>query len=84
VVASIAVIRRIRVITAELTKLPESSPAIFQRAMSELGLLSVMVLILVGALILLQRQKKINRHEWMVSCVLKQEASKECFFFALA
>ena len=58
VVALIAVIRRILVITAELTKLPEQSQQVFQRAMFELGLLSVMILILVSSLILLQRQKK--------------------------
>jgi uncharacterized membrane protein (DUF373 family) len=58
VVALIAVIRRILVITAELTKLPESGQAVFQRAMLELGLLSLMILILVSSLILLQRQKK--------------------------
>ena len=58
VVALIAVIRRILVITAELTKLPESGQAVFQRAMLELGLLSGMILVLVSSLIFLQRQKK--------------------------
>lgn len=58
VVALIAVIRRILVITAELTKLPESGQPVFQRAMFELGILSAMIVVLVGSLILLQRQKK--------------------------
>jgi uncharacterized membrane protein (DUF373 family) len=58
VVALISVIRRILIITAEMTKLPESSPTLFQRSMLELSLLSVMILILVFSLILLERQKK--------------------------
>jgi uncharacterized membrane protein (DUF373 family) len=58
VVALIAVIRRVLVITAELPKLPESSEPAFRHAMLELGLLTVMILVLVGALIVLQRQNK--------------------------
>ena len=57
VVALISVIRRILIITAEMTKLPESGQLLFRRAMFELGLLSVMILILVISLILLERQK---------------------------
>jgi len=70
VVALIAVIRRILVITAELTKLPESSEAVFRRAMLELGLLSIMILILVSSLIFLQRQNRPRSH------VLKGEVGK--------
>ena len=58
VVALIAVIRRILVITAELTKLPESGEMVFRRAMLELGLLSAMILVLVASLIALQRQDR--------------------------
>ena len=58
VVALISVIRRILIITAEMTKLPESGQLLFQRAMFELGLLSVMILILVISLVLLKRQQK--------------------------
>ncbi len=56
VVALIAVIRRILVLTAELPNLPGASEEVFRRAIFELTLLALMVLILVGSLILLQRQ----------------------------
>jgi uncharacterized membrane protein (DUF373 family) len=58
VVALIAVIRRILVLTAELPKLPEAGETVFHHAVMELALLAFMVLILVGSLILLQRQTK--------------------------
>ena len=58
VVALIAVIRRILVVTAEVPKLPQAEEAVFRHAMLELGLLTAMVLVLVGSLILLQRQSK--------------------------
>jgi uncharacterized membrane protein (DUF373 family) len=58
VVALIAVIRRILVVTAEVSKLPQAEEAVFRHAMLELGLLTAMVLVLVGSLILLQRQSK--------------------------
>jgi len=61
VVALIAVVRRILVITAELAKLPERSEPVFRRAIGELGLLTVMILVLVSSLILLQRQQKPER-----------------------
>lgn len=57
VVALIAVIRRILVITAELANLPVASDVVFRRAMFEMGLLAVMILILMGSLLLLQRHK---------------------------
>jgi uncharacterized membrane protein (DUF373 family) len=56
VIALIAVIRRILVLTAELPHLPGASEEVFRRAIFELSLLAVMVLILVGSLILFQRQ----------------------------
>ncbi len=58
VVALIAVIRRILVATAEMTHLPDATDAVFRRSILELGLLSVMVVVLVGSLIALQRQDK--------------------------
>lgn len=58
VVALIAVIRRILVLTAELPKLPEAAGAVFSHALLELALLTMMVLVLVAALIMLQRQTK--------------------------
>lgn len=58
VVALIAVIRRILVLTAEVPKLPEAGDVVFRHAMLELGVLTVMVLVLVGSLIMLQRYGK--------------------------
>ncbi len=58
VVALIAVIRRILVLTAEVPKLPEAGEAVFRHAMLELGVLTVMVLVLVGSLIVLQKYGK--------------------------
>lgn len=62
VVALIAVIRRVLVITAQIPKLPESSEPVFRHAVWELGLLTVMILVLVGSLIALQRQASGGRH----------------------
>ncbi len=58
VVALIAVIRRILVITAEVPKLPEAGDVVFRHAMLELGVLTVMVLVLVGSLIMMQQYAK--------------------------
>src|SRR5438105_4677947 len=55
VVALIAVIRRVLVITAEIAKLPESSDNVFRHAMWELGVMTAMILVLVGSLIMLQK-----------------------------
>jgi uncharacterized membrane protein (DUF373 family) len=60
VVGLVSAIRRILIITAEMTKLPESSQAIFQRAMLELSVLSLMIVILVGSLIFLQRSAPVG------------------------
>lgn len=60
VVGLVSAIRRILIITAEMTKLPESSQAILQRAMLELSVLSVMIVILVGSLIFLQRSAPVG------------------------
>jgi uncharacterized membrane protein (DUF373 family) len=58
VVALISVIRRILVLTAELPHLPQEGDTLFRRALYELGLLAFMVLMLVSALILLQRHMR--------------------------
>jgi len=58
VVALIAVIRRILVITAQIPNLPESTETVFRHAIWELSLLTVMILALVGSLIALQKQNK--------------------------
>jgi uncharacterized membrane protein (DUF373 family) len=60
VVALIAVIRRVLVLTAEVPKLPESGEIVFRHAMLELALLAVMIVVLVGSLIMLQKQAKGN------------------------
>ncbi len=58
VVALIAVVRRILVLTAEMPKLPQATESVFRHAILELGLLSVLVLVLVGSLVLLQRSRR--------------------------
>lgn len=55
VVALIAVIRRVLVVTAEIPKVPEAGDAIFRHYMYELGVLALMVMVLGGSLVLLQR-----------------------------
>jgi phosphate starvation-inducible membrane PsiE len=56
VVALIAGIRRVLVLTAEFADLLEKGEQAFTNAMIELGLLSMMILILVISLILLRRR----------------------------
>ncbi|HYH00027.1 MAG TPA: phosphate-starvation-inducible PsiE family protein [Terriglobales bacterium] len=58
VVALIAVIRRILVLTAELPKLPQGEEIVFRRAILELGLLAGMILVLVTSFLLLQKYTK--------------------------
>lgn len=58
VVALIAVIRRVLVITAQISKLPESSDSIFRHAIWELGLMTTMILVLVSSLIMLQKANR--------------------------
>jgi len=58
VVALIAVIRRVLVLTAEVPKLLEAGEAAFRHAMVELGVLTIMVLVLVSSLIMLQKYAK--------------------------
>lgn len=58
VIALISAIRRILVLTAEVSKIPEADEIAFRRAIGELGLLTVMVLVLVASLVALQRHAK--------------------------
>lgn len=63
VVALIAVIRRILVLTAELPKLPEAGGVVFSHALLELALLTVMIFVLVASFIMLQKQTKQKPHD---------------------
>ena len=56
VVALIATVRKILVLGAQLSSTFDSNDIAFRHSMEELGLLSMMMLVLVGSLILLQRQ----------------------------
>jgi hypothetical protein len=56
VVGLIAGIRRILVLTAEFSEILQQGGTAFQNAMIELGVLTFMVLALVGALVLLRRR----------------------------
>jgi hypothetical protein len=56
VVGLIAGIRRILVLTAEFSEMVEEGGDTFRNAMLELGLLTVLVLALVGALAMLRRR----------------------------
>lgn len=55
-VGLIAATRRILVVTAEFSLKGEKSPDIFRQGMLEIGLLTLMVLALVGSLLLLKRR----------------------------
>lgn len=54
VVALIATVRKVLVLTAQISS-ADSPEIVFRHSMAELGLLSVMMLVLVGSLILLYR-----------------------------
>jgi hypothetical protein len=56
VVALIAGVRRVLIITAEFADLVEKGPEAFRNAMVELGLLTVMIVALVTSLMLLRRR----------------------------
>ncbi len=58
VVALIAVIRRVLVLTAEVPKLPQAGEEVFRHALWELALLSAMIAVLVASLVFLQRQAR--------------------------
>lgn len=59
VVALIATVRKILVLTAQFSSLAESSEVVFRHSIAELSLLALMVLVLVGSLILLHRNPRI-------------------------
>jgi uncharacterized membrane protein (DUF373 family) len=63
VLALIAVIRRVLILTAEVPKLPQANESVFHHAIVELTLLTAMILILVGSLILLQKQARMAAAE---------------------
>jgi len=58
IVALIAVIRRILVVTAEIPQLPQAREDVFRHYMYELAVLTVMVLVLVSSFVMLHRQTK--------------------------
>ena len=58
VVALIAAIRRILVLTAKFAELPDTADAVFRHAFIELSVLTVMIVVLVASLIALQRHSK--------------------------
>jgi uncharacterized membrane protein (DUF373 family) len=57
VVALIAAVRRVLIITAEFSDLLEKGPVAFRNAMIELGLLTAMIVALVASLMLLRRRQ---------------------------
>jgi hypothetical protein len=59
IVGLVAVTRRILVLTAEFAELADRGPEVFANAMIELGLLTAMVLVLVGSLLLLKRRPRL-------------------------
>ena len=60
-VALIAAVRRILVITAEFSAQEKESDEAFRHVMGELGLLTVLIVVLVGALVVLQRKADTER-----------------------
>src|SRR5215813_12281061 len=58
VVALIAVIRRVLVVTAELPKLPQAGEDVFRHAIMELAILTVMIIVLVTSFVVLRKGTK--------------------------
>ena len=58
VIGLISVIRRILVLTAQFPELAQAQEASFRHAAAELVLLTIMIVVLVGSLIFMQRQAK--------------------------
>jgi uncharacterized membrane protein (DUF373 family) len=58
VIGLISVIRRILVLTAQFPELAQAQEDSFRHAVAELILLTLMIIVLVGSLILMQRQAK--------------------------
>ncbi len=61
VVALIAAIRRVLIITAEVSKLPEAGGTVFRQTIIELSVLTIMILVFAGSLIMLQKQTQRRR-----------------------
>jgi uncharacterized membrane protein (DUF373 family) len=60
VIALISVIRRVLVLTAQLPELAQATEPSFRHAVMELILLTLMIVVLVGSVIFLQRQTRHN------------------------
>jgi uncharacterized membrane protein (DUF373 family) len=58
VVALISVIRRVLVLTAQIPELAQAGADAFRHAVMELALLALMIVVLVGSLIFMQRKTK--------------------------
>jgi uncharacterized membrane protein (DUF373 family) len=58
VVALISVIRRVLVLTTQIPELAKADENSFRHAVTELALLTLMIVVLVGALVFMQRQAK--------------------------
>lgn len=58
VVALIATVRKILVLTTQISQVVESDETVFRHFLAELGLLAFMVLVLVGSLVWLQRHAR--------------------------
>ena len=56
IVALIAAVRRVLVLTAELQKMLQEAPDLFRHALLELGLLTVLIVALVASLLMLRRR----------------------------
>ena len=61
IVGLIAATRRILVVTAEFSVKGEAQPGRFREGMVEIGLLTVMVVVLVGSLLMLRRREQAAR-----------------------
>jgi len=55
------VIRRVLVLTAELAQVHDKPEPVFQRFITELGILTLMIVALVVSLVLLRRNRKRRR-----------------------
>jgi len=62
VVALIAVVRKILVLTAQIPQFPEANEMSFRHQVIELGVLSAMVVVFVGSLIALQKHARAAAH----------------------
>jgi uncharacterized membrane protein (DUF373 family) len=63
VVALIAVVRKVLVLSAQIPQLPDANETAFRHQVIELGLLSAMVVVFVGSLIVLQKHARAVGHD---------------------